>query len=171
MDEDARAEGNSRHMIYDSVKQWFLGVLAKEQKQPEPIITLREEERQNAPATSPNRCPQCGSNLFVEVTGTVKRCQQCGHQGTVPARPASVPPTFTKRTGMPSQCPACHSSLLTQIGDGWRCGACGHQPQMALPQGIARSQLETFEYPSAEHQRKFAQGFNSALWRIVGPRR
>ncbi len=55
---------------------------------PEPVNIEKKEAP--APATSPNTCPQCGSSLFVEITGTVRRCAQCAFQQAVaPQRAAN----------------------------------------------------------------------------------
>src|SRR5882724_6192982 len=79
--------------IWDGVKQWFLGV---EQKQPAPII-MREEStaetspQDNAPVTSPDACPRCGSaTLFVVITANIRRCGQCGFQQAVAPHRATV---------------------------------------------------------------------------------
>src|SRR5713226_2180414 len=70
-------------------------------------------------------------------------------------------------------CPVCHAekSMHEVYAHNLRCSACGWQPKLVLPPGIPRSQLETFEYPDAEHQKKFRRGFAEALWRIRGPHR
>src|SRR6266568_6464754 len=95
--------------IWDSVKQWFLGVLAEEQNRP--IIAAEQ-----APApdkTSPNTCPRCGApNSFNEVAANILRCCACGFQGVPPRKTPSIPPIIGKRIATPARCSACGSELV-----------------------------------------------------------
>ncbi len=150
-------------MIYDSIKQWFLRVIAEEEKQPAPIGSAQDNS--NTPQ-APNACPQCGSNLFVEITGTVRRCAQCGFQGRPRPKPASVPPAIVKRTAAPTACLSCGSALLQEVGGGgWRCQACGAQTGIEGGNGISRSELETF---SGGDMKMNPPNFFMALARLRG---
>jgi len=70
-------------------------------------------------------------------------------------------------------CPNCHGprTIREVCQNTFRCADCGWQPRVVGPAGISKKQLDTFQYPSAEHQQKFQRGFNEALWRIRGPHR
>ncbi len=158
-----------------SLRDRLLALLAgTAEEKPSPVkapIIVREGKKDNAPATSPNTCLQCGGSLFVEITATVKRCAQCGHQGTVPPKRAGVPPTIVKpRAPAPSECPACGSSPLQQVGDGagqWRCAACGAQSAAAIGNGLSREDLENYTGPPA-HMQMNGASFYRALARMRG---
>jgi ribosomal protein L37AE/L43A len=133
-------------MTYDSIKQWFLSVLAKEeQNRPAPIIAEEAPAPDNAPATLPNTCPRCGANLFHEVSPNIKRCSQCGHQERFERKRTIVPPIIVKPSTAPIACASCGNSILQEVGGGgWRCQACGGQTGISHSNGIKRSELETF---------------------------
>ncbi len=130
---------------------------------PEPVNIEKKEAP--APATSPNTCPQCGSSLFVEITGTVRRCAQCAFQQAVaPQRAAVGVPIITKPSTAPSACLNCGGTLLQQVGPEWRCQACGWQSGTNQPtNGVPRSQSESFSGGPAKIN---SGGFYTALARL-----
>jgi|SRR6266403_356480 len=112
---------------------------------PKPVNIEKKEAP--APATSPNTCPQCGSSLFVEITGTVRRCAQCAFQQAVaPHRAAVGVPIITRPSTAPSACLNCSGTQLQQIGPEWRCASCGWQSggTNQPTNGVARAQLGSF---------------------------
>jgi len=136
----------------------------------EPAPVMLREEKDNAPLTSPNTCPNCGSNLFVEITATVKRCAQCGHQGVAQPKRAAVPPIIGKRATPPDTCPSCGCGPLQKVGDGageWRCPACGGQSAAAVGNGLSRADLDHYTGLRADQQMN-PVGFFRAIARAGG---
>jgi len=155
-----------------SLRDRLLALLAgTAEEKPSPVkapIIVREGKKDNAPATSPNTCPQCGGSLFVEITATVKRCAQCGHQGTVPPKRAAVPPVIAKpHATAPAACPSCGGALREVGGGGWRCEACGHQIVERHATGLSRKDLENYTGPPA-HMQMNGASFYRALARMRG---
>jgi Zn ribbon nucleic-acid-binding protein len=71
--------------IFDGIKQWWLGIIAEEEKQLVPIII----ERDVIPSAGDN-CPSChAAGTIREVAAGTMRCAQCGWQPKILNPPGS----------------------------------------------------------------------------------